>query len=81
MNTNDNNIIKTSDKLSLIYRTDPFGFPLHAADEEIYKKSMAVAEPDTQVANPENMMDIAPSNEATDSSDQAITDKAIQEIS
>jgi hypothetical protein len=26
--------------LSRIYQTDPFGFPLHAADEEIYNKEM-----------------------------------------
>ena len=81
MNTQDNNIIKKSDKLSLIYRTDPFGFPLHAADEEIYQKSIAVPESDTQVIYTEYTPKDASSDKATDTPEPEIINTFANDIS
>ena len=39
MNNTTEKKIAPSTALSRIYKTDPFGFPIYAADEELYQQS------------------------------------------
>ena len=73
-----------SDKLSKVYRTDPFGFPLHAADEEIFrslsvKASTATSDLPADMTDME-MTDIEQTNEAIDTPETEIMDRGDAEI-
>ena len=73
-----------SDKLSLVYRTDPFGFPLHAADEAIYR-SLSDQKATAQSGVSGDLTDLesiskTQTNEAIDTPGPEIMDRADTEI-
>ncbi len=66
MNTPEENTDTPGTKLSRIYKTDPFGFPLYQADEYLYEKDKESGKPETESHRDEDTSASSPESENKD---------------